>query len=77
MKYELLSAQLEPFVLGWEQNCWVWVENKEDPEDQVQFLVSKDGEILDSEDMEVIPEYLSELVRKAASTEYQKQEKRK
>lgn len=44
---------------------------------QVQFLVSKDGEILDSEDMEVVPEYLVELVRKAAVAEYQKQEKNK
>lgn len=43
----------------------------------MQFLVSKDGEILDSEDMEVVPEYLVELVRKAAVAEYQKQEKNK
>lgn len=77
MAYKLFAARLEANILGWEQNCWVWVENEEDPEDQVQFLVSKNGEILDSEDMEVVPEYLVELVRKAAIAEYQKQEKNK
>ena len=77
MAYKLFAASLEANILGWEQNCWVWVENEEDPEDQVQFLVSKKGEILDSEDMEVVPEYLVKLVRKAAVAEYQKQEKNK
>lgn len=77
MAYRLYAASLQANIPGWEQNCWVWVENTEDPEDQVQFLVSKDGEILDSEEMEVVPEYLVELVRKAAVAEYLKQDREK
>ena len=77
MAYRLYAASLQPNIPGWEQNCWVWVENEEEPEDQVQFLLNKDGEILDSEDMEVVPEYLVELVRKVAIAEYQKQGKNK
>lgn len=43
MVYKLFAARLEGNILGWEQNCWVWVENEEDPEDRVLgYIKSRD-----------------------------------
>lgn len=64
MKYEVLSARLEPAVLGWDQNCFVFVKNESGDIDQ--FLVSRHGEILDVGDIEAIPKDLQQAVKASA-----------
>ena len=64
MKYEVLSARLEPAVLGWDQNCFVFVKNESGDIDQ--FVVSRHGEILDAGDIEAISKDLQEAVKASA-----------
>ena len=64
MKYEVLSARLEPAVLGWDQNCFVFVKNESGNIDQ--FVVSRHGEILDAGDIATIPKDLQEAVKASA-----------
>ena len=64
MKYEVISAQLEPPVLGWNQNCFVFTKNESGDIDQ--FIVSRHGEILDSGEMEFIPGDLQKTIKTSA-----------
>lgn len=64
MKYEVLSARLEPAVLGWDQNCFVFVKNESGDIDQL--VVSRHGEILDAGDIEAIPKDLQQAVKASA-----------
>lgn len=64
MKYEVLSVRLEPAVLGWDQNCFVFTKNESGDIDQ--FIVSRHGEILDSGEMEFIPGDLQKTIKTSA-----------
>lgn len=69
MKYEVLSARLEPAVLGWDQNCFVFVKNETGDIDQ--FVVSRYGEILDTGDIEMIPKNLLKAIKASAKKAFE------
>ena len=63
MAYQI-NAQLQAFILGWDQDCYVFT--KDDAGETNQFIVNYAGEILDSGDLDVIPDDLLKLVQSAA-----------
>ena len=63
MSYQL-HTQLQPFVLGWDQYCFVFAEDEFGETNQ--FLVNYAGEILDSGDLDVVPDDLLKLIQSAA-----------
>ena len=56
-----LTAQLQSFVLGSDQYCFVFAKNELGEINQ--FLVNYAGEVLDAGDLDVIPDGLLKLVQ--------------
>ena len=69
MSYQI-TAQLELALPGSDQYCFVWVKSESGLDEQ--FIVSRDGEIVDSADMEIIPKDIEKIVKQKAKEEFDK-----
>ena len=69
MSYHV-TAHLEPFILGCDQYCLVF--SKDDAGETNQFIVDRFGEILDSGELETVPEDLLQLVKQSAKEQFDK-----